>query len=363
MPAPHAPTRNSRNPVIPGRRWIFALAVVGLVQGFALPASADADRDVNVILLRPVPTRLLFAEAIVRIKSELAAGGFKVTVTDAPAELLLPEARALKQWASQTVAPSATIAVFGDLDEGSAELWIVDRLTNKTAIHRVQVDTSADRPISEVLAIRAEELLRASLVEVQVEGKRGMSSAQPRPEVTHATVSPLPSWRFAVEAGASAFGGAGGLGPAVAPAVRLRLALGDRLWLRLTGLGFGTEPQVHRDTRSASVAESVLLAEAVAWFRQPGSVRPMVSLGLGAERFAVTGSGPLPYQGEQNARWFFAADAGAGFAVRLGLHWEMQVEAHALVPLPRPTVRFVDDEVAQAGQPTLLMVLTLAGGA
>jgi len=143
----------------------------------------------------------------------------------------------------------------------------------------------------------------------------------------------------------------------------LRLALSDRLWLRLTGLGLSSQPQVHVETRSASVSESVLLVEAVAWFRQPGSVRPMVSLGLGGEHFAVAGSGPLPYQGEQNARWFFATDAGAGFAVRVGLHWEAQVEVHALVPMPRPTVRFVDDEVAQAGQPTLLVVLTLAGGA
>jgi hypothetical protein len=90
----------------------------------------------------------------------------------------------------------------------------------------------------------------------------------------------------------------------------------------------------------------------------------VISLGLGAERVAVEGSTSSPsYQGAHNARWFAAGDIGAGVSLRLGAHWEMLLEAHALFAAPRPAVRFFDVEVARAGQPTLLAILTLAGGA
>jgi hypothetical protein len=89
----------------------------------------------------------------------------------------------------------------------------------------------------------------------------------------------------------------------------------------------------------------------------------LFSLGLGLDRVAVEGSATLPYQGERNARWFAAGDAGVGLSLRLQAHWELQLEVHALFTTRRPTIRFMDTEVAKAGQPTLLAILTLAGGA
>ena len=43
-------------------------------------------------------------------------------------------------------------------------------------------------------------------------------------------------------------------------------------------------------------------------------------------------------------------------------HWEAQLEVHALFAAPRPAIRFFDVEAAKAGQPTLMALLTLAGG-
>jgi hypothetical protein len=88
-----------------------------------------------------------------------------------------------------------------------------------------------------------------------------------------------------------------------------------------------------------------------------------LSLGLGAERVAVAGTASGVYRGEDNARWFFAGDAGVGVSLRLGAHVEVLLEGHALVTAPRPAVRFFDVEAAWVGQPTLLLILTLAGGA
>jgi hypothetical protein len=76
----------------------------------------------------------------------------------------------------------------------------------------------------------------------------------------------------------------------------------------------------------------------------------------------VDGTAGAPYVGEHNMRWFFAVDVGAGIALRLAKHWQVQLEAHALWTAPRPEVRFFDAGGARAGQPTLLAILTLAGG-
>ena len=322
-----------------------------------------------MLLLRPVPASEVLAEAILRIKSELTAGGFEVAVADIEGAEPGPDPRALMERAGQALAPSATIGIFGNLEQGPAELWVVDRITGKTVIRRLEVQASADRRISEVLAIRAQELLRASLVELLVQENRPAPASPEAPPqvqrwVKQAVESPLAPWTFALEVGASTFGGWGGIGPTLAPAARLRMAWGERLWGRLTAIGLGTHPSVHTDIGSAGVSQNLLLLECAAWLRPRRLVRPLVSLGLGAERVAVDGTASLPYyQGESNARWFAAGDLGAGVALRLRAHWEVQLEAHALFAVPRPAVHFFDVEAARAGQPTLLAILTLAGGA
>jgi hypothetical protein len=181
--------------------------------------------------------------------------------------------------------------------------------------------------------------------------------------VKQAVESPLAPWTFALELGASTFGGWGGIGPTLAPAARLRLALDERFWVRLTALGLGTRPRVRTQAGSASVSQDLLLLECAAWLRPRRWVRPLVSLGVGAQRVEVEGMASAPYQGERNARWFAAADAGAGLALRLRTHWEVQLEVHALIAAPRPAIRFFDAEAARAGQPMVLAILTLAGGA
>jgi hypothetical protein len=345
---------------------LWAPLLIGTV---ASPAAARAEPRVPVRVLRPLPTSALLAEAILRIKSELLAGGFMVEVTDSESADPGPEARALMERSGQGLAPSATIGIFGDLDRGPAELWVVDHITGKPVTLRLEVQASADRRISEILAIRAVELLRASLVELRLEEQRPTPAKTPPPpqvqhEVGRAVAAPLAPWSLALEIGASTFGGWGGLGPTLAPAARLRLALGERFWLRLTGLGLGTSSSVQTDLGAASVSQNLVLLELAAWLRPRRVLRPMISLGLGAERVAVEGSTGSPsYLGAQHARWFLAGDVGAGVSLRLGTHWELQLEAHALCALPRPAVRFLDVEVAWTGQPTLLAILTLAGGA
>jgi hypothetical protein len=142
------------------------------------------------------------------------------------------------------------------------------------------------------------------------------------------------------------------------------MAWGERFWGRVTGVGLGTRSTVQTGIGSAAVSQSLVLLEGAVCLRPRRAVRPLFSLGVGAERMAVDGrSNQATYQGQSNARWFGAADVGAGAALRLRSHWEVLFELHALFTTPRPSVRFFDLEVARAGQPTLMAILTLAGGA
>jgi hypothetical protein len=352
-----------------------------------LPGVAASEPLPKVLLLRPVPTSEALLEATLRIKSELAAGGFEVTVADSPSVAPGADVRALVEQARQEAAAVAAVGVFGDLDEGTAELWVVERITGKPATWHLEVRVTPDRRISEVLAIRVQELMRASQIERGLVAER---PAPPRPPPAPSRPQPAPSrpqpsrpppasvdlarveapanpslaaWALAVEAGAAGFGGWGGLGVQLHPAVRLRAAIGEWFWLRLSATGLGTRPTVRSDLpASARVSQSLLLLEGAAWLRPGRRVRPLVSLGVGGERLAVVGSVGPPFHGERNARWFVAGDVGAGVALRLAAHWEVLVEAHALVAAPRPAVRFFDVEAARADQPTLLLVLTLAAG-
>ena len=371
LPSPFMPPRGPASPRtfrVPGKRVALAFALLALC-AFPALCLARAEPDVLVLVLRRVPADEILNEAILRIKSELLAGGFQVAVADIDGSDQGPDPRALMEKAAQALAPSATIGIFGNLEQGAADLWVVDRITSKTVLRHLEVQASSDRPISEVLAIRVQELLRASLVELLVDENRPDPpiAAPPPPRihrwVKQAVESRLAPWTLGLELGVSTFGGLGGLGPTLAPAARLRLALDERFWARLTALGLGTRPRVGTDIGSASVSQNLLLLEFAAWLRPRRLFRPLLSVGVGAERIAVEGAASGAYQGERNARWFAAADVGTGFALRLQAHWEVQLEAHALFEVPRPAVQFFDVEVARAGQPTLLAILSLAGGA
>jgi len=341
----------------------------------ASPCLARTDQDVLVLLLRRLPSDAIHAEAMVRIKSELLANGFQVAVVDSEGADDESDPRAFMERAGKAPVPSATIGIFGDLQQGVADLWVVDRMTRKRVIRHMEVQASSDRPISEVLAIRAQELLRARMVEMTVDENRPEPALAASPPHLHdraapALASPAAPWRVGFELGVSTFGAGGGMGTTIAPAARLRLALGELFWARATALGLGTQPTVGSrvgsnagtQVASARLGQDLLLLEFATWLRPRRLVRPTFSLGLGGVRIAVDGTASAPFQGEHNVRWYAAGDVGMGVALRWLAHWEAQLEFHALFMAPRPSIRFFDVEAAHISQPMLMAILTVAGG-
>jgi hypothetical protein len=320
------------------------------------PASAAAPL---VVLVRPSPDNAQLDEAFVRLRAELSSAGFEVVIADGEAQA---DPRETIEQTLRERSPAATIGIFG------AELWIADRLTGKTVVRTLDAGETGGRRAPEVLAIRASELLRASLSELLFSpGETGPPpvAAKPPPAVTHWVSEALEpgqkAFRFGFEAGAAVLGSLEGVPPAVTPLVRVRLALGKGFLVRATAAGLGTRPEVRSDVDTASIRQDLLLAELQARLFANKPLRPLATIGVGAYRFGVEGNAAWPHSGLDGWRFNPAAAIGLGLALRLHPHLELSFETHAIFVHPYPAVRFFDETVARAGRPTLFASLTLAG--
>jgi hypothetical protein len=304
-----------------------------------------------------------------RLREELAAGGFEVTVSDfgAGGEAL---------WIvdpSQRDGSTATITLVGDPDEGDAELWVVDGVpSGRVVVRRLLVPAGAGTHDDEVLAVRTLEFLRASALELagQAPSSTGASTSAgasapastpvavaaeaARPIAPVATRGPL-----SFEIGLGLIESSRTLGPAFLPVARLRAEWLSLLETRVTVAGFGTQPRLTTPEGTATVGHVVGLVEMRAAFRHGHAVRPAVGVGAGVLLVSVDGAGTSSYEGLRGQRWAGLFDVGAGFTARLRRQLSVAVELHGQLAAPYPTVRFAGEDVARIGWPALFSSVTL----
>jgi hypothetical protein len=351
----------------PGRRQLAPVAALAaLWLGAAKAEGATAPQPApKVILVRPPAAPPAVSEALVRLRGELVAAGFDAEVR----ELTLgPDVRgSLEKLApASTGAPTALVAIVASADPGSAELWVIDRVTGKTVVRGVNAGATDPPRMAEVLSVRAVELLRASFLELAISTPPASAEAPPPAPVLErfatATLEEA-DWTWAVEAGGGTADAIGGPWNQVLSVARIERALGKRLCVRVSFAGLGTATRVDTPGGYANLSQTVLLAELLLRFRRGRRIEPLVSLGAGTLRLAADSHEAPPYGAISGARWAAAADVGAGVRVPLRRHkFELGVEVHALVAQPYPTVDFFATEVAHAGRPSLIGSVTLLGG-
>jgi hypothetical protein len=352
-----------------------ALAGAVLVSAVAATAvAAPAPALPRVLLVRPAAAPPAVSEALVRLRGELVAAGFDADVIELP---LGADVRAsLERLAPPTPSggsASALVAVVASPDPGTAELWVIDRVTGKTVVRRVSAPAADPARAAEVLAVRAVELLRASFLELAI-APPAAEPAAAHPAAPEAPVAPAVErwatapleerdWTWAIEAGGGTAAAVGGPWNAFLAVARVERSLGRRFCVRLAFAGLGTSGSVDASNGSADVSQTVLLAEVLVRFRRGHRLEPLISIGAGALRAAVDAHEVPPYQAVGGARWGAAGDLGVG--LRVPLHrrrFEIGAEVHALLAQPYPTVQYFGQEIASVGRPTLLATLTLLGG-
>jgi hypothetical protein len=348
--------------VRPAAAALLAALLAGTSQ---VHAAATPPAGPTVVLLQPATSPHAVSGALVRVRGELSAEGFEVLVVTAS---IGPDVRGSLERSIPSRDAVATVAVVPGEDPGTTEVWVVDRVTGKTVVRRVSVEVDSPRA-SEVLAVRAVELLRASFLELAIgEGRRpppGQAALPATPPVVRRWVAEelegTRRWDWGVEVGGGVVGSFERLAPAFLPLVRVEAAYRGRYVARVSGAGFGPPAEIALPSGRAEVSQQLALAEGAIVFRTGRRLQPMLTLGAGVLHFAAEGIVAFPYTGRSGERWAFAASAGAGVRLHLHRRFELAIEAGAIGAWPYPVVRFFDTEAARAGRPSVMAGLTLIG--
>lgn len=318
-------------------KWARTLALLACL--LLLPRVAAAQR---VLLARPPASDATLFEAYGRLRAELELQAFEVVVlegreTQAIAEELEREAQARGAFAA--------LALQRDTSGTAARIYIVDRVTGKTTSRKLRIDPSSDGPT--LLAVRAVDLLRASLVEL-APGQRptrdvlGVDAAPPPPEVVRFSRE---SPRFQVRTGGLAL-----LTPALGTGVGVLLGASYRpfesldVGIELAGPLFGAEYDAAGG--AASVRQEFALLRASLNLSTATSERrweygPLI--GAGAYHLEATGVVEPPFVARTEQLWSFAANAGLRARYFFDRTVSLGFDVSALALLPRPVIA-VDQE-------------------
>jgi hypothetical protein len=292
------------------------------------------------------------------IHDELTAGGFEVVSVDAGPDSDPVSIAALMRRQQGAV---ATIALLGNPETGTSELWILDQIGGAAEVRRIPAPTEEPERAAEVLAIRTMELLRASALKWLVESSR--PAARPSTPTVEAAppsnIPAAPTHTVGIETGLSVLYSVGGLAPAAVPLGRLRVAITEPVFVRLSVAGLGTRPRVESALGSAVVAQELGLLEIGATFRRGRRVRPLITLGAGAFHVRIEGQGVSPYFGQRDQSWAAMFDCGAGAYVTVSAALAIAVELHALLAAPSSFIRFDDMAAETLGRPAVWATLTL----
>jgi hypothetical protein len=338
-----------------------ALALLCTALGLVLCAAAQADgARSKVALVRPTSDDRLLGEANVRLRAELLDAGFEVIdVERAPGD-----ARSGVETAADANSSFATVAMSRAPSGAFADIWISDRVTGKTVVRRLEVGEGANA--TNVLAIRALELLRASLLEVgarpeSAEPERSapkdvrqwLEPALPRPE------TPVLAGN-ALGVGVLALDGLGKIGLAVGPTLHFSHGFAPyfaRLLLAAPLVG----PELGTGAGSATVREQ-LASLAIGVASQPKPLGLTAWLGVGGFDLHTRGSAAPPYRGTSGDVVSFSASAGLGGLIRVAPGVALDAELMAIALVPRPIVVIADADAGKMGRLSLAATLGLLVG-
>lgn len=323
-----------------------------------------------MLLVRPAQADAAVIAALVRIQGELIADGFEVTTTEAPQGSSSADAMTT---ADQNQA-SATIGLFLNPDGQSAELWVVDQVTHKTVVRHVDTQTQSTDELATVLAVRAVELLRASLLESLVshrpDAKARHAEREPAPRTPPPIERMTQAWatrplqhpaspNVGLHLGLSVLWHPGELAPAAAPEARFEWFAHPILYPRVTFVGLGMRPTVSGPSGEAAVAQGYGLAEVVLRPWPAARLSPTFSMGVGPYRASVEGRASWPYEGNRFARLSLVTGAGIGLTIALSQSLAIAAEQSLLLAMPHPEIRFAGTPVARLGLPLASSSLTL----
>jgi len=295
------------------------------------------------------------------LERELRALGLQVVVASAHGGDERFRRRELQEMTRLHRAACAVRVVRPQEDSGRVEVWVEDRVTHKMLFRQLQTQSGKGERSAEIVALRAVEMLRASLLELQMESTSVSRKASVPREVMRLLAPPARQRPFldAFVQGGVWFSSGG------APqSFQMQMGILARVTEGLRIGAAGSFAPVQSEIRDVGMSASFQVGDAFVWgFWEPapsGSGRIRPALGAGAGLLFVRTQGTTDVPGLTNRE--DTAFVGAG-AIRFDLRFRMGPWVSVLASVtagaafPEITVRFSDRIAATAGNPFAQMLV------
>ena len=331
------------------------LGTSALAPNEAAPASMA--KVASVAIAPSLAGDTLIREALNRLRAELPLAGMRAVDTEeAPAD--------------GTANASVTMSRVEGPNEGEDPRPVVvtvrvvttpgDGSQARTLLRRTVIHAAEGAGDASVLAIRAVELLRATLMPaVTGASPPGRDGAAARETMVSAPVpASVDASRWAVALGPVALQSLAGFGSAVGATGRASFRPAAPVAFELQAAGPIFAPALTAPAGSASLRQELAFV-AVTWLLRDGHrLSPHLSAGAGLYHVRVVGhaEGGLAVS---SALWAPLAKVGAGLTLALGRRYALRMDVDALFLQPAPYVVIGTAEAGHAGRPLLLVGLTL----
>jgi hypothetical protein len=274
------------------------LVLAALVCTCAVARSVSAQ---TVVLVRPDASDPVLADAFNRLDAELRIHGFDVHLEPAAQA---PEALSAR---AEARAALAALAFVYHGDSPALEIWLIDRVSGQSGLHTIEVPRGADS--SSLLAVRAVDLLRASLQEYAVPEEPALAAEYAEPPMA-ATPTPVTRTRWSLSASGSVLWPGSRFGLAFGPALAVHHAIGDwvQLGVWLSGPLLGT--RLETKSGSATVRHGFGWFEARLRLLRAGRFELAPLLGIGGYFLHASGQPNAPLRGQSATVWSALAVAG-----------------------------------------------------
>lgn len=333
------------------------LALAAFAAGAALAAGAHADEareetPSTIAVLCPPGDRFGL-----RIVAELESLGFRAEILDPAAE---PATRASLEASARR---AGAIAAIRAVRSGrGVEVWIADRVTGKTVLREMAGDAGdAGAPDGDAaLALRAVELLRASLLEAALPAPPlGELPATPEirekmrvPAPAALADEPAPALRFSLASGALL--SPGGLGVSASADLGLAWMPGEHVGVFALAAIPLSSARLERSQLSVDLS-ALLAGGGVRFATREGRMAPSVDLGLAVVSLwssgRVVSSG---FPGGESAAVTVAPFARLGVAFAVTPGFRLRADLLASVIARGVSIQIAEHDTVTWGQPILL---------
>jgi hypothetical protein len=324
------------------RKAVLAALAFVMVMLFATVAHAE-----KILLVDDEDTHHIG----VRLRAELVSLGFEVEVALAPAA---EPSRASLEQAARDAGAVAALRVRSS--RAGVEVWVMDRVTSKTVLREVVFTGGDDEG---VVAVRAVELLRASLLEVELpSAPRGEVAPTPAVLALLPPPRPRPERTLSLVIAPAAALSPGGIGvtPQLDVWLRVRATAHFTLALRILAPTFPAAIDAP-EGRSTVTLGATSLGGDVLFGRTAAALRGHAGVGVGLLWTHLEGTAAQPFAGRSDDLFSALSYLHGGATYALGESVRIFADGTVGVATPRPVVRFADRAVASWGQPAVALAL------